>query len=63
LLAFKGSANLSLSGWRKAAEGRDTVDVVTDIDQVIEINNRLLAPIWAELSDIGETIDMIWFHS
>jgi hypothetical protein len=62
LLAFKGSANLSLSGWRKAAEGRDTVDVVTDIDRVIEINNRLFAPIWAELSDIGETIDMSWFH-
>jgi len=63
LLAFKGSANLTLAGWRKAAQGRDTVDVVTDVDQVIELNNRLFAPIWAELSDIGETIDMTWIHS
>jgi phosphatidylserine/phosphatidylglycerophosphate/cardiolipin synthase-like enzyme len=58
LLAFKGSANLTLAGWRKAAEGRDTVDVVTDVDQVIELNNRLFAPIWAELSHIGKTINM-----
>jgi phosphatidylserine/phosphatidylglycerophosphate/cardiolipin synthase-like enzyme len=63
LMAFKGSANLTLAGWRKAAEDRDTVDVVTDVDQVIELNNRLFAPIWAELSDIGDTIDMTWFHS
>jgi hypothetical protein len=60
LLAFKGSANLTLAGWRKAAQGRDTVEVVTDVDQVIELNNRLFAPIWAELSNIGETIEMDW---
>jgi hypothetical protein len=60
LLAFKGSANLTLAGWRKAAQGRDTVEVVTQIDEVIELNNRLFAPIWAELSDIGETIEMDW---
>jgi phosphatidylserine/phosphatidylglycerophosphate/cardiolipin synthase-like enzyme len=62
LLAFKGSANLTLAGWRKAAEGRDVVEVVTEIDEVIELNNRLFAPIWAELSDIGETINMDWFN-
>jgi phosphatidylserine/phosphatidylglycerophosphate/cardiolipin synthase-like enzyme len=58
LLAFKGSANLTLAGWRKAAEGRDVVEVVTEVEQVIELNNRLFAPIWAELSDLGETITM-----
>jgi len=58
LLAFKGSANLTLAGWRKAAQGRDVVEVVTEVDQVIELNNRLFAPIWAELSEIGETISM-----
>jgi phosphatidylserine/phosphatidylglycerophosphate/cardiolipin synthase-like enzyme len=58
MLAFKGSANLTLAGWRKAAEGRDTVEVVTEVEQVIELNNRLFAPIWAELSEIGETILM-----
>jgi PLD-like domain len=60
LLAFKGSANLSLAGWRKAAQGRDTVEVVTDVEQVIELNNRLFAPIWAELSEVGDTIRMEW---
>jgi hypothetical protein len=58
LLAFKGSANLTLAGWRKAAQGRDVVEVVTDIDQVIQLNNHLFAPIWAELSELGETILM-----
>ncbi|HEX9868359.1 MAG TPA: phospholipase D-like domain-containing protein [Candidatus Tectomicrobia bacterium] len=58
LMAFKGSANLTLVGWRKAAQGRDVVEVVTDLDQVIALNNRLFAPIWAELRDIGGTISM-----
>jgi hypothetical protein len=39
------------------------VEVVTEVDQVIELNNRLFAPIWAELSEIGETIRMDPFHS
>jgi phosphatidylserine/phosphatidylglycerophosphate/cardiolipin synthase-like enzyme len=58
LLAFKGSANFTLAGWRKAAQGRDVVEVVTELGQVIELNNRLFAPIWAELSEIGKTIEM-----
>jgi phosphatidylserine/phosphatidylglycerophosphate/cardiolipin synthase-like enzyme len=58
LLAFKGSANLTLSGWRKAAEDRDTVDVVTEVEQVIVLHNRLFAPVWAEFSTIGEAIRM-----
>jgi hypothetical protein len=33
-------------------------EVVTDIEQVIDLNNCLFAPIWAELSEIGETIPM-----
>ena len=60
LLAFKGSANLSLAGWRKAAQGRDVVEVVTEVEQVIELNNRLFAPIWAEFSGIGDTRPMTW---
>jgi phosphatidylserine/phosphatidylglycerophosphate/cardiolipin synthase-like enzyme len=63
LLAFKGSANLTLAGWRKAAQGRDVVEVVTEVDQAIELNNRLFAPVWAELSEIGETISMDPYHS
>ena len=30
LMAFKGSANLTLNGWRKAARGRENVEVVTN---------------------------------
>ncbi|HYX72879.1 MAG TPA: phospholipase D-like domain-containing protein [Nitrososphaera sp.] len=48
LLAFKGSANLTLSGWRKAAIGRDVIEVVTDINSVKNLHNRLFSPIWAE---------------
>jgi len=58
LLAFKGAANLTLAGWRKAAQGRDVVEVVTDVDEVIDLNNRLFSPIWAELDDFGDSIRM-----
>ncbi len=58
LIAFKGSANLTLSGWRKAAKDRDEIEVVTGVDLVISHHNRFFSPIWAELGDIGETITM-----
>jgi phosphatidylserine/phosphatidylglycerophosphate/cardiolipin synthase-like enzyme len=51
LIAFKGSANLTVSGWRRAAEGRDIVETETDMRQVIELHNRFFSPIWAEFSD------------
>lgn len=51
LIAFKGSANLTVSGWRRAADARDIVETVTDIKQVIELHNRFFSPIWAEFSD------------
>jgi phosphatidylserine/phosphatidylglycerophosphate/cardiolipin synthase-like enzyme len=60
LLAFKGAANLTLAGWRKAAHGRDVVEVVTDVDEVIDLNNRFFSPIWAELEDFGDSIRMNW---
>jgi len=58
LLAFKGAANLTLAGWRKASQGRDVVEVVTDVNEVIDLNNRFFSPIWAELSDYGNSIQM-----
>jgi hypothetical protein len=48
LLAFKGSANLTLSGWRKAAIGRDVIEVVTNVNEVRELHNRFFSPIWFE---------------
>ena len=54
LMAFKGSANLTISGWRKAAEGREMIELVTDVKEVIELNNSYFSPVWAETSDIEE---------
>ncbi len=51
LLAFKGSANLTLSGWRKAAQGRDVIELVTDLKEVVDLNNRYFSPIWAEFQN------------
>jgi hypothetical protein len=51
LLAFKGSANLTQNAWRKAAQGRDEVEVVTNVEEVINLHNRYFSPIWAELVD------------
>lgn len=48
LLAFKGSANLTDFGWRKAAQGREVIEVVTDMDDVIELHNRFFSGVWAD---------------
>ena len=58
LLAFKGSANLTLNAWRKAASDRDIIEVVTNVDEVVNLHNRYFSPIWAELSGIGKEIEM-----
>jgi phosphatidylserine/phosphatidylglycerophosphate/cardiolipin synthase-like enzyme len=58
LFAFKGSANLTLPGWRKSARGRDLVEIVTDVDEVIALHNRFFARLWGELSAIGESVPM-----
>jgi hypothetical protein len=58
LMAFKGSANLTVSGWRKAAKDRDVVEVTTNVDEVIALNNRYFSPVWKELSDVGDSIKM-----
>jgi len=58
LLAFKGSANLTVPGWRKAAKGLDHVEVVTKTEEVIDLHNRLFAPVWADRSGMGPAIEM-----
>ncbi len=47
LMAFKGSANMTDFGWRKAAHGHELIEVVTDVGEVIEMNNRFFSPVWA----------------
>jgi phosphatidylserine/phosphatidylglycerophosphate/cardiolipin synthase-like enzyme len=46
LLAFKGSANMTDFGWRKAAQGREVIEIVTDVNEVIDLHNRYFAPVW-----------------
>ena len=58
LLAFKGSANLTLNEWRSAALGKDFIEVVTNIGETIDLHNRYFSPVWAELSSIGDSIIM-----
>ncbi len=47
MIAFKGSANLTDIGWRKAAHGAEVIDMVTDVREVCELNNRFFSPVWA----------------
>lgn len=56
LIAFKGSANLTVDGWRKAAKGLDSVEVVTDVREVMTLNNRLFSPVWARESEVTQFI-------
>jgi hypothetical protein len=58
LMAFKGSANLTLTGWRKAAQGYDELEIITDVEKVITLHNRYFSPIWANLNQYGETINI-----
>jgi phosphatidylserine/phosphatidylglycerophosphate/cardiolipin synthase-like enzyme len=56
LVAFKGSANLTLTGWRKAMKGLDHVEVVTNVTEVIDLHNKLFSPVWAQFSKIGDAV-------
>lgn len=47
LLAFKGSANMTDFGWRKAAHGHEVIEAVTDVAEVVELNNRFFSPVWS----------------
>jgi hypothetical protein len=56
LLAFKGSANLTMDGWRKAAKGLDSIEVATDVKEVIDLNNRLFSPVWGSFSELTQVV-------
>ena len=58
LVALKGSANFTLSGYRKADKGREILEFVTDIDEVAKLHNRYFSRIWGGLSDMDE-IEML----
>lgn len=58
LLAFKGSANLTNSGMRKADRGLDISEVVTDYEQVTDLNNRYFAPVWKRIT-VGDQSEIV----
>jgi phosphatidylserine/phosphatidylglycerophosphate/cardiolipin synthase-like enzyme len=58
LVAFKGSTNLTNAGPRRADRQLDVAEVVTDFEQVTELNNRYFAQVWRSLTAPGETF--VW---
>lgn len=56
LVALKGSANLTLSGWRKSARSFEIIEVVTRLDDVISLNNKFFSPLWVAVNDIDEIV-------
>ena len=56
LMAFKGSANLTQTAWRKAEIGYDEIEVITNVEKVINLHNRYFSPVWADLSEYGDAI-------
>ena len=54
LLAFTGSANFTSTAWRKARQGFEHVDVMTDIGRIQDIHNRLFCKTWLKLNPSSE---------
>lgn len=50
LLAFKGSTNLTNAGPWRADRGLDITEVVTDFQQVTDLNNKYFAPVWRRIT-------------
>ncbi len=50
LVAFKGSTNLTNAGARRADRGLDVSEMVTDFEQVTELNNKYFAPVWRRIA-------------
>ena len=44
LVAIKGSANLTHQAWRKTRRGLEILEIVTDVTQVRDLNNKYFAP-------------------
>lgn len=46
IVAAEGSANLTHTAWRKISERRENLRLVTDLDEVRELNNRYISSHW-----------------
>lgn len=70
LIAFKGSANFNEQAWRKAEDDKEEIQIVTDIDEVIALNNRFFSTAWIgsakddmqSIAPLEITIDPFPYH-
>lgn len=46
LLAFKGSANMTDFGWRRAEQRREVIEPVTNLAEVLDLHNHFFSPAW-----------------
>jgi phosphatidylserine/phosphatidylglycerophosphate/cardiolipin synthase-like enzyme len=51
LLAFKGSANFTDTAWRSAAKGKEIIEVVTNIDEIVRLHNQFFSPMWGKMNE------------
>lgn len=54
LLLFKGAANLTTDGWRKAARGLDVIEVETNVKEIIRFHNTYFSPVWTGFTSAQE---------
>jgi phosphatidylserine/phosphatidylglycerophosphate/cardiolipin synthase-like enzyme len=54
ILAFHGSANMTLQGWRKAQNGRNRIDVALG-RAARDLNNRYFAPAWLDIDGAADS--------
>ncbi len=43
-----------------AADGRDVIEICANVNEVIAHHNKLFSLVWAEISELQDTIDMVW---
>ena len=55
LVAFKGSMNLTNAGMRRADRGLDVSEVVTNFQEVTDLNNKYFSPVWKRLTHAETT--------
>jgi hypothetical protein len=61
LLAISGSPNLTIDAWHKTATNKERLDIITDVQKVIDDNNRYFATHWADLrSDFDPSVISTW---
>lgn len=47
LIAFRGT-NLTSNSWKKAAEGKDDFQIISNLEEIRQLNNKSFSPLWRE---------------